>query len=221
VLGLAACSAAVIHPYWLRLPEILMVTSGMSRMSGVQQASLFLVCLGLPPLLLGLVAAEGIRRARPVLRGMLWARIAILFGGLVMLSSTRFLWPSIAAEGERDHALERLAHARGHESKWDYGDIVHESHTALGRVALRQGDIAEAKRQLLEAGRTPGSPQLDAYGPDMTLASELLEKGERTVVLDYFVLCRRFWTDEAHLLDQWSQAVRERRTPDFGSYARH
>jgi hypothetical protein len=166
--------------------------------------------------LLGLVAAEGIRRARPALRGVLWARFAVLFGVLVMLSATRFLWTPIAARSERDQALERLAHARGHESNWDYGNIVHESHNALGRAALRQGDIAEAKRQLLEAGRTPGSPQLDSYGPDMTLARELLEKGERAAVLEYFELCRRFWKDEAHLLDRWSQAVREGRTPDFG-----
>lgn len=221
VLGLIACVAAMLPPHWLRLPEIPMLTGLMREMRDAQKTSVLLVCLGLPPLLLGLVAAEGIRRGQPRLRGMPWARFAIVCGVLVMLSSLRFLSPSVANESEQEHALDRLARVRGHESYWDYGNIVHEAHTALGRIALREGDIAEAKRQLLEAGRTPGSPQLNSYGPDMTLARDLLAKGEHEVVLDYFELCRRFWKDEAHLLDRWSQDVREGRRPDFGSHARH
>jgi len=221
VLGVAACATAVLYPLRLGLPEIPIVTYWLSRMSGVRQAALLLVCLGLPPLALGLVGAEGIRRARPALRGILWARIAILSGAIVALSATRFLRPSIANDMNRDHAVARLARARGHESNWDYGNVVHESHIALGRVVLREGDVAEAKRHLLEAGRTPGSPTLNSYGPDMTLARELLAKGESAVVLEYLELCRRFWKGSgAHQLDQWSQAIREGRTPDFGPHAK-
>jgi hypothetical protein len=51
----------------------------------------------------------------------------------------------------------------------------------------------------------------------MTLAKELLEKGQSNVVLQYFALCRKFWEDGQHKLDEWNSAVRGGETPDFGS----
>jgi hypothetical protein len=50
----------------------------------------------------------------------------------------------------------------------------------------------------------------------MTLAKELLEKGESDVVLQYFTLCRNFWEDGRHRLDEWTSAVRRGEIPDFG-----
>jgi hypothetical protein len=47
------------------------------------------------------------------------------------------------------------------------------------------GDIEEAKKQLLLAGKTPSSPQLNSFGPNMILAKELLDKGEKDTVLHY------------------------------------
>ena len=52
----------------------------------------------------------------------------------------------------------------------------------------------------MAAGATPGSPQLDSFGPNMTLAKELLEKGQPDVVLHYFALCKNFWEDGRPLL---------------------
>ena len=46
--------------------------------------------------------------------------------------------------------------------------------------------MEQAKRRLLEAGRFEGWTN---FGPNMALAKELLEKGERQVVLDDFDLC--------------------------------
>jgi hypothetical protein len=40
----------------------------------------------------------------------------------------------------------------------------------------------------------------------MRLAKDLLEKGERQIVLDYFALCRKFWNYGR--LDEWSQQVK-------------
>ena len=86
----------------------------------------------------------------------------------------------------------------------------------LGLVALRNDDVAKAREQLLEAGKTTGSPLLNSFGPNMTLASELLQKGERDAVLAYFELCRSFWRMGDQRLDSWSDLVRKGETPVFG-----
>lgn len=99
---------------------------------------------------------------------------------------------------------------------WHYGNAVHHGHRLLGEVALRRGDVGRAREELLEAGRTPGSPQLNSFGPNMSLAKELLERGEQDVVLEYFALCGAFWKgDLLGSLLVWTADVREGRVPEF------
>jgi len=119
-----------------------------------------------------------------------------------------------------EYAQELLSEAAKNADDPNYGNAIHDGNTVLGRVALRQGNVGKARMLLLEAGRTPGSIQLNSVGPDMTLALELLEKGERDVVLQYFALCRRFWASGAHQLDAWSTTVREGGIPKFGANLR-
>jgi hypothetical protein len=57
-------------------------------------------------------------------------------------------------------------------------------HLVLGLLALRNDDVATARSQLLEAGKTPGSPQLNSFGLNMMPASELLKRGERDAVIE-------------------------------------
>lgn len=100
---------------------------------------------------------------------------------------------------------------------WNYGNAIHYSNLYLGRLALRRGELPEARQFLLAAGRTPGSPQLDDHGPDMTLADELLEHGESVTVLAYFEECRVFWRNpRSRSLIRWTEEVRAGRRPDFG-----
>lgn len=119
----------------------------------------------------------------------------------------------------RAHAEQLLALAPGYKDNWNYGNAVHDAHAVLGLVALSEGDVAEAKARLLKAGATPGSPQLDSFGPNVTLARELLARGEREAVLSYFELCRKFWVSGAGTLTAWSVAVQKGETPDFGANA--
>ena len=51
----------------------------------------------------------------------------------------------------------------------------------------------------------------------MTLAKDLLENGERDTVLEYLILCRKFWKMDYGKLDQWISEVRAGKTPDFGA----
>ena len=68
----------------------------------------------------------------------------------------------------------------------------------------------------MAAGATPGSPQLNSFGPNMTLAKELLEKGQSEVVLQYLALCKKFWKMDRGQLDEWSATIRGGGIPDFG-----
>ena len=99
---------------------------------------------------------------------------------------------------------------------WNFGNAVHDGNVVLGRIAVKDGRVEDAKRYLLEAGKTPGSPQLGSFGPNVTLAKDLLDKGERDVVVEYFGLCRGFWKMDNGRLDQWSKNVKDGKTPDFG-----
>jgi tetratricopeptide (TPR) repeat protein len=115
-------------------------------------------------------------------------------------------------------ATELLETAKTRQRDWNSGNAIHHGHLVLGRLAVRRGDVEKAKAELLAAGRTTGSPQLNSFGPNMMLAKELIEKGEREVVLEYFSLCRKFWNSAPDLqtLDDWTAMVQGGRMPDFG-----
>jgi hypothetical protein len=117
----------------------------------------------------------------------------------------------------REYATELLAQLPKFQGDWNYGNAVQDGNLVLGRLALREGRVDEAKRHLLEAGKSPGWPVMDGFGPNMSLAKDLLEKGERDVVLEYFELCRKFWKMERGRLTKWSGEVKAGQTPDFGA----
>ncbi len=98
---------------------------------------------------------------------------------------------------------------------WNLGNQIHHGNLILGQIALLNGDIDTAKSRLLLAGKTPGSPQLNSFGPNMLLAKELLERGEKAVVLEYFELCKKFWTSPRRGLDEWIKDVQSDRIPEF------
>jgi hypothetical protein len=99
----------------------------------------------------------------------------------------------------------------------DIGDAIQDVNIVFGRIALREGRVEDAKHYLIEAGKSPGSPVMDSFGPNMSLAKDLLEKGERDVVLEYFGLCRKFWSFHNDKLDEWSQDVKAGKIPKFGA----
>jgi tetratricopeptide (TPR) repeat protein len=120
-------------------------------------------------------------------------------------------------EDARKYATELLTLAPNYESNWNYGNAIQDGNLVLGRIAVREGRIEEAKQYLLAAGKSKGSPQMDSFGPNMSLAKDLLEKGERDTVLQYFELCRKFWTMDYGKLDDWSQEVKAGKVPNFGA----
>jgi len=98
-----------------------------------------------------------------------------------------------------------------------HGDALHHGHSTLGRIAIMNGQLTRAKEHLIEAGKTPGSPALESFGPNMSLAKDMLEAGESRIVLEYFQLCGEFWKYGEQRLATWSEVVKEGGIPDFGS----
>ncbi len=78
-------------------------------------------------------------------------------------------------------------------TSWNYGNVVYDANQLLGLAALRQGNIKAADQYLLAAGRTPGSPQLDSFGPNMPLAQALFAKGQTQTVQSFLGLIIKFW----------------------------
>jgi len=115
------------------------------------------------------------------------------------------------------YAWELLDLAQSLERDWNYGNAIHDGNIVLGRLALAREDQEEAKRRLLAAGKTPGSPQLNSFGPNMSLARELLVAGEREVVIEYFRQCLQFWELGRERLEDWIALAEGGRLPDFGA----
>jgi hypothetical protein len=129
-------------------------------------------------------------------------------------------------DAARKHATEALA-ANTDAKSWNYGNVVHEMNQVLGRAALRAGNRDEARRALLAAGATPGSPQLDSFGPRFVLAREMLDKGEQDVVIQYLDSVGKFWGhddpkrpgrialvgEHAALLAKWKQEIASGKIP--------
>jgi tetratricopeptide (TPR) repeat protein len=95
------------------------------------------------------------------------------------------------------------------------GQTIHDSHVVLGRVELRAGNLAEAKAHLQQAGQVTGGGTLTSFGPNMSLAKELLERGERDAVMQYLEACAAFWPNRT--LTQWIQMITRGGTPAFGA----
>jgi hypothetical protein len=116
----------------------------------------------------------------------------------------------------REWALEILNQAASNQTQ-TLVDAVHHAQIVLGRFAIVNGDLQEAKQRLMLAGQTKGSPAMKSFGPNMSLAKELLEKGERETVVKYFDECAAFWTHDQGKLAQWTAQVKAGETPQFGA----
>jgi hypothetical protein len=95
------------------------------------------------------------------------------------------------------------------------GEAVFYGHIVLGRLALQRGEMVAAKDHLLRAGQTFGSPNLDVWGPNMSLARELLKADERETVLQFLEECKTFWKLDRGRLAKWADEIRSGTIPDF------
>ena len=100
---------------------------------------------------------------------------------------------------------------------WLDGDYVFTANMVFGQVAIRNQDVEAAKSYLMLSGQTTGSPTLNSFGPNMSLAKDLLDAGEGDAVLGFFDQCRSFWKLDYGSLDKWSAQVSNGEMPKFGA----
>ena len=138
------------------------------------------------------------------------------FIGLKAAAQAAFLAGDLNAA--QSYANELLADAPSYPKDWNYGNAIFYGNMVLGRVALRRDkNVALAKNFLLASGKTPGSPQLNSFGPNMSLAKDLLAAGERDTVLEFFGECSLFWKNHFSKLNDWTAMVKGGGDPNFGA----
>jgi len=121
----------------------------------------------------------------------------------------------------RAYAEQLISNAASTRERWNAGNLIHQGNLVLGRIAVREGRIADALKFLELSVEITGSPQLNSFGPNMSLARDLLEAGETSAVLAYFERCRTFWKMGGSQLNRWSADVRAGKIPDFGANLRY
>ncbi len=129
------------------------------------------------------------------------------------------LWKAAQGDsaGAAALATELLVMTERYKDDWNYGNAIHKANSALGIIALRNGDKVSARRHLLASVDSKGSPQMNSFGPNMQLADAMLNAGEQETVLAYFARCRMFWKMGHVYLDTWSSIVRDGGRPHFGA----
>ena len=96
---------------------------------------------------------------------------------------------------------------------WNYGNAIHEANRILGLISLDEMDIEAAASFLIEAGKSPGSPQLDTFGPELDLANELLKAGRSEAVIAYLNGIRQFWEGNEKRVDKWLLKIEKGEKP--------
>jgi len=112
------------------------------------------------------------------------------------------------------YAKDLLKVARDFKDHWNYGNAIHHANTILGLVAIKHDNVEKAVAYLNKAGKTPGSPQLNSFGPSFCLAVELLLKNRNSDVLDYLSQIDKFWDFGYKKIPSWRRAIESNDIPD-------
>ena len=93
--------------------------------------------------------------------------------------------------------------------------LTNRGNVILGRVALAHGDKAEARERLLASLRVPESTNLPFNGPDLTLAQDLVDSGEKDAVLQFLEQSRSVWKFDRGQIDHLIKVVGKSPSPDL------
>ena len=136
-----------------------------------------------------------------------------------------------------------LKKAEAFKDNWNYGNAIYYSNMAFSHKAFKKNDLNNAKKYLILASKTPGSPQLDSFGPfNLKSTRNLLDqfaKKDKKATIEFAQNCKKFVSseptkklsdDELKLhervkignlteIDQFIEQVQKGITPDFAPVA--
>jgi len=115
----------------------------------------------------------------------------------------------------RAYSTELLAIAPGFDRNWNYGNAIYTGNSILALIALDEGDMKSARAHLLAASLSPGSPQLNSFGPDLTVAKEILDRGEAEAVITFLDNVSNFWEGHVESINEWKEIIRRGGVPKF------
>jgi peroxiredoxin len=86
---------------------------------------------------------------------------------------------------------------------------INRANSVLGRVALARGDGAEARARLRASLDVPADTfAFRNNGPDLSLAQDLADAGERDAVIAYLEAARVFWIYDRGQIDRYEKLIR-------------
>jgi hypothetical protein len=94
-------------------------------------------------------------------------------------------------------------------------NFVNLGHVILGRVALARGDVAQAKADLMAS--LPPIPPTFSFEPNRTLAQDLVDFGERDIVVQFFERSREYWKNDQGAIDHYIRMVKAPGTHDIAT----
>ncbi len=124
-------------------------------------------------------------------------------GDLVLRSTDEKRW-----EKTELYSKEYLLMSELFKDNWNFGNAIYYGNLGLSQVAFnKKMDSKSAVKYLLAASKTPGSPQLDSFGP-------FIEPATRSLLLD---LAKSDQVEKWNLaaLEHFEQQIRKNETPDF------
>jgi len=88
--------------------------------------------------------------------------------------------------------------------------LINRGNSVLGRIALARGDVARARERLRASLQfaSPASVNFSVAGPDLSLAEDLAEAGERDAVIEYLEASRPFWPNDRGLTGHYIRSIK-------------
>jgi len=131
-------------------------------------------------------------------------------------NARRALPPEIAtaefAAGEDDAAerdAEALVDAPVSPNQYNLGE------TLLGRLAIARGNTNEAKERLLASLKPPAKFKNPVFEPNMTLAQDVYDGGDRDTVLEFLEASRAVWKSDRGRIDRMISFVKKAPSADL------
>lgn len=87
--------------------------------------------------------------------------------------------------------------------------------TVLGRVAAAKGDLIEAKTRLMQSVTMPDSLKYAAFQPNMTLAQDVYDSGDKDAVVRFLEASRAVWKFDRGRIDRMISFVKKAPSADL------